>query len=580
MKTFYLLRDKQLTFKSFERLGAHVRRTARWREAQETPPTQVLNMPKRESRTSQLRAGGEIWPIPIAIVLLLSASALAQKNPGLVRNVPLSSERRTEASLNTVRNNPLALRNFLVGMPKGADLHNHLSGAVYAESFIRAAAEDNLCVTLASDSFAKPQSVTDSSPPQPVCGDGKVPAAQVFRDQHLYDALVDAFSMRAFVPSAGVTGHDHFFDTFAKFGGTGVRHIGEWLDEVATRAAAQNEQYLELMGTPTAARLYAVVQQVQWNDDFKQMRDDLLAHGLRDDVATARQYWDDAEATRKQRERCGSSDELPACKVLARYIYQVSRGNPKLLVFAQALLGFEVASADPRVVGINFVQAEDGYTSMTDYALQMRMVGFLHSVYPKVHITLHAGELAFGLVPPEALCCHIRLAVQEAHAERIGHGVDVMFEARPHELLKEMAAKHVMVEVNLTSNDVILGIAGKDHPFPVYRQFHVPVALSTDDEGVSRIDLTHEYVRAVQTYDLSYADLKRMVRAGLEHSFLPGKSLWPEPDVFTRVSSACSHDALGAEKPSSSCATFLKSSEKAQQQWELERRFRVWEGEQ
>src|SRR5258706_149887 len=95
------------------------------------------------------------------------------------------------------------------------------------------------------------------------------------------------------------------------------------------------------------------------------------------------------------------------------------------------------------------------------------------------------------------------------------HGVDVMFEDRPHELLKEMTAKRVMVEINLTSNDMILGIIGKNHPLPMYRQFGVPVALSTDDEGVSRIDLTNEYVRAVETYDFKYADLKRMARTGL-----------------------------------------------------------------
>ena len=263
-----------------------------------------------------------------------------------------------------------------------------------------------------------------------------------------------------------------------------------------------------------------------------------------------------------------------------RYIYQVARGNPKEVVFAQALLGFEVASADPRMLGINFVQPEDGYISMTDYALQMRMVGFLHDLYPKVHISLHAGELAFGLVPPEGLCCHIRLAVEQAHAERIGHGVDVMYEDKPHELIKEMAKQHVMVEINLTSNDVILGIRGKDHPFSIYRQSHVPMALSTDDEGVSRIDLTNEYVRAVETYDLHYSDLKQLVRTGLEHSFLPGASLWRDPDVFGAENSACAGNPLGSDKPSSSCAAFLKSSEKASQQWELEKRFRVWEASQ
>jgi adenosine deaminase len=104
------------------------------------------------------------------------------------------------------------------------------------------------------------------------------------------------------------------------------------------------------------------------------------------------------------------------------------------------------------------------------------------------------------------------------------------------------------------------------------------VALSTDDEGVSRINLTHEYVRAAETYALSYADLKQMIRTGLEHSFLPGASLWREPDAFTRTAASCAADAAGAAKPSPPCSEFLKATEKAQQQWELERRFREFEG--
>ena len=151
---------------------------------------------------------------------------------------------------------------------------------------------------------------------------------------------------------------------------------------------------------------------------------------------------------------------------------------------------------------------EDGYISMRDYTLQMKMLDYLHSVYPEVHISLHAGELAPGLVPPEGLRFHIRQAVELGHAERIGHGVDVMYEDDAPGLLKEMAQKHVMVEINLSSNEGILGVEGDEHPFPIYRLAHVPVALSTDDEGVSRIDITHEYVRAAIDYHLSYADLK------------------------------------------------------------------------
>lgn len=508
----------------------------------------------------------------LAFIFACTKAAPGQTNATAAsRTKETSGEQRAARALNAVRGNPLDLRAFLVGMPKGADLHYHLEGGVYAESWIRAGAEDHLCVNLASLSFLHSQSGD--------CGGGEVPAEKANQDQHLYDALVDAFSMRGFVPTPGVTGHDHFFDAFSKFSAADAPHTGEWLDEIATRAAAQNEQYLELMVTPDFAHTATIAHELGWHADrsLSEFRQQLFERGLRDDVGVARAYLDKGESVRRQIEHCGQLNEEPACSVEIRYIYQVLRAFPPEQVFAQTLLGFEAASADPRFVGINYVQPEDDHTAMSDYALHMRMLAFLHDFYPSVHVSLHAGELAPGLVPPEGLCCHIRQAVEVAHAERIGHGVDVMQEDRPYDLLKEMAAKHVMVEINLTSNDVILGITGKDHPFPIYRRFGVPVALSTDDEGVSRIDLTHEYVRAVQTYGLNYADLKKMARTSIEHSFLPGTTLWRQGAEFELPVSACARDSLGAAKPSVACAVFLKSSEKARQQWELERRFAAFE---
>src|SRR5579864_6639421 len=47
-------------------------------------------------------------------------------------------EQRTARAFEAARSSPLNLRAFLARMPKGADLHNHLAGAVYAESWIRA----------------------------------------------------------------------------------------------------------------------------------------------------------------------------------------------------------------------------------------------------------------------------------------------------------------------------------------------------------------------------------------------------------------------------------------------------------
>jgi len=475
---------------------------------------------------------------------------------------------------------PEALRAFLSSFPKGADLHVHLSGAIYAETFIREAGEDGLCVD--------PDALALIKPP---CNGRFIPASELGGNitparQALYNKLVDSLSMRSFVPSAGWSGHDQFFATFGRVNGL-KNHAAEWVDEVASRAAAQNQQYLELMQTPpfgNAAKLGHTIGGPSGKPDFDGLRQKLLDAGLREEVDTDRQEMLAAETGREKFEHCGTPQAAPACQVQIRYLYQILRSNPPEQVFAQTLLGFETVSAaiknqEKTFVGINFVQPEDDLIAMRDYPLQMQMIEYLHSVYPQVHISLHAGELVEGMVPPKGMRFHIRQAVELAHAERIGHGVDVMHEDQAGVLLKEMAEKHVMVEINLSSNEGILGVKGTAHPFPLYRAAGVPIALSTDDEGVSRIDLTHEYVRAAADYNLSYDDLKNLARTGIAHSFLPGAELWAEQDVFGTVTTACQGDLPGGEKPSPSCKALLHSSEKAAAEWELEGRFHAFEAQ-
>ena len=538
----------------------------------------------------------------LALACLLPSACLlspgflhAQRSAG--RAVPpTAGERRAETAFAAARKaGPLPLRALLEKMPKGADLHMHLSGAVYAETFLREAAQDHLCIDTAKFALEKPAATASAT----ACRPGTVPAATVFKDQHLYDQMVDSVSMRAFVPSAGTTGHDQFFTTFDRLHGIDKSHTGEQLDEVATRAAAQNEQYLEVMVTPGFGHAAALGYKLGWpaapqlvttaassvpydmagttRAELAALRDKLLAGGLRDDIALDRKEFADALAARNAVEHCGTAAALPACSVTVRFLYQVLRAFPPQQVFAQTLLAFEVAAADPDVVGLNFVQPEDHYMAMSEYTRQMLMLDYLHSAYPQVHITLHAGELAPGLVPPAGLRFHIRQAVDLGHAERIGHGVDVMEETEPHLLLAELAARHVMIEVNLTSNDVILGVSSNHHSLPDYLAAHVPIALSTDDEGVSRIDLTHEYTRAAVDFGLGYLDLKRIARTSLEHAFLPGPSLWQAPDDFSRPAAVCAGQPLGAETPRPACNAFLSHSPRAAQQWELEHRFQSFE---
>jgi adenosine deaminase len=213
---------------------------------------------------------------------------------GVAQSAPLASEQRTVRALETARKNPLELRVFLQNMPKGGDLHLHLSGGtVYAETLIRDAVQDGLCVTKATMTLFKPQDA---------CGEGSVPAGDAFRDQKLYDALVNAFSMRYFVPSSGISGHDQFFATFDRFKALGNSHVGEWVDEIATRASEQNEQYIEAMYTPEFSNAAKLGYRIGWSgdsvDDLKKTSDALLADGLRNETVTDRREFDQIEATR------------------------------------------------------------------------------------------------------------------------------------------------------------------------------------------------------------------------------------------------------------------------------------------
>jgi hypothetical protein len=210
--------------------------------------------------------------------------------------------------------------------------------------------------------------------------------------------------------------------------------------------------------------------------------------------------------------------------------------------------------------------------------MHMGFIAEIGTLFPEQTkgITLHSGELALGLVPPENLGWHITEAIEVAGARRVGHAVDIAHTPELYALLNKMAREGIMVEINLTSNDVILGIKYPYHPFELYMEYGVPMALSTDDEGVSRIDLTHEYQRASQTFGLSYARLRSLSRNALQYNFLPGEALFADTFAGDMVgpcaNASAADDSLGAD-----CQAFLDNSAKATLQWDLEKRFAAFD---
>ena len=494
-----------------------------------------------------------------------AAQQVAQEQQSEVRPAAETPAGRTEKALKEARGNDGELYAFLKEMPKGGDLHNHITGAVYAESLVRFAADSGLCIDR--------QSLALASAP---CTPGQAAARQALSDPELYRNAIDAWSMRDLQP--GSNGHDHFFDTFSKFGPATEAHLAQILAEVTQRAADGNVQYMELMVSPDHGRASALGERFGYDPDFAKMRQTLLATDFASMVDEARKNLDDMEQGRNEQLHCGTEPEIHGggCAVHVRYIYQVARAAKPAQVFAQILMGFELASRDPRVVALNLVQPEDWYVPMRDFHLHMQMVNYLKSLYPEVHLTLHAGELKPGMVPPDGLRFHIRESVEVGKAERIGHGVDVMYEDHPRELLAMMARHNVMVEICLTSNQGILGVQGRQHPLAMYLKAGVPIALATDDEGVSRSEMTLEYERAVLDQGLDYITLKKMARTSLEHAFLPGVSLWSDARRSIPVRE-CAGEQPTAE-PGQACMKFLNANEKAREQWRLERRYADFEG--
>ncbi len=495
----------------------------------------------------------------LAVLLVLGATADVA--------TAATSEGATSRHLQSIRNDPAKLHAFLAAMPKGGDLHNHLSGAVPTETLIGYAMRDGLCIDATL-------TATPAPPLGATCPAGERPAADANTDAAFYGQILRAWSMEGFTPGAE-TGHDHFFATFGKFGLATARK-GDMLAAVARVNARQNVLYLETLVSRQGDAVRKLATQVGFDRDFTALRAKLLAAGMRQ-IVTAARADTDADIDRfEELLRCKTPKPLQACGLEVRYDYQVGRAANPEVVFTNLLLGFELQKRDRRYVGVNLVQPEDNAIALRDYTLQMKMIRYLRGVYRRAHVTLHAGEIVPGLVAPADLRFHIRQAVNIAGAERIGHGVGLVHETNYRRLLKTMARRHVLVETPLTSNAQILGVSGSAHPFQRYRAAGVPIALATDDAGVSRIDLTHEYEFAATGYDLRYRALKNLSRASLEHAFLPGASLWRAPGVY-RLRPACAAASPGAGAAPARCRAFLRASAKATVQWKQEVRLRRFE---
>jgi hypothetical protein len=206
-----------------------------------------------------------------------------------------------------------------------------------------------------------------------------------------------------------------------------------------------------------------------------------------------------------------------------RYQAFITRTGDPLQTFINLVAAFQTVdlSTSGNLVGLNIVAPEDNAVSMRDYWLHMQMFAFCGKKYAGVNYSMHAGELTESVVQPEELTWHISSAVYDAGAKRIGHGVDIGYEKNNYSLLRYMSRNNIPVEINLLSNEFILGVKDDRHPILLYKHFNVPIVISTDDAGVSRTSLTEQYVLLAKRYDeVTYQDIKKYVYNSITYSFI------------------------------------------------------------
>jgi adenosine deaminase len=128
-----------------------------------------------------------------------------------------------------------------------------------------------------------------------------------------------------------------------------------------------------------------------------------------------------------------------------------------------------------------------------------------------INCTVHAGE-AYG---PAS----IHQAIHACGAHRIGHGTRLY---EDEDLMNFVRDHRIPLEVCLISNvqtKAVLRI--EHHPFKKYLDHQLRVTLNTDNRLISRTTVTDELWLAVQTWDLNFEEVKKIILNGFKSLFIP-----------------------------------------------------------
>jgi adenosine deaminase len=140
-----------------------------------------------------------------------------------------------------------------------------------------------------------------------------------------------------------------------------------------------------------------------------------------------------------------------------------------------------------------------------------------------LRFTTHCGE---DKVPEAAQ--HIRMAIEELRAERIGHGIYAVQDPKVVELAKR---QRVLFELCPTSNWLTSSVPSiAAHPIRKFMQLGVHCSINSDDPGLFGIDLTNEYEVLQRDLRFTQEEFDRLNDLAAAHSFIAAdikRRAWP-----------------------------------------------------
>lgn len=428
-----------------------------------------------------------------------------------------------ESYLEKNRNNEALLTAFFQQMPKGGDLHHHFSGSVYAEPLLERAIAEDFYLNIETMAVSKTKPATGNW--QTFSSLKNIGKLDFYQQQ-----IMQTWSVKDY--NGSVPSDDLFFDSFMKFEPTIQGHYAEGMLELKKRAIAENVSYIETQLSTIPCDM-DVADLADFNSKLRKaaaQKDEKAVSKLLDELyksfqkKDAKKYAEDFNINFLA--RLHKDLKIDDERFTMRYQNFVLRFMEPVDLFKNLVIAFISSGESKLTAGVNIVSPEHGENSMKDYWLHMVMFKYCHSKFPDVKYTLHAGELTLGLVQPEELTWHINDAIYIAGANRIGHGVDIAYESNSYDLLKYMSKNNIPIEINLVSNEFILKVKENRHPFTLYKEFNVPIVISTDDAGILRSNMTEQYVLLAKRYpDVTYETIKKYVYNSIDYSFIQDESV-------------------------------------------------------